>query len=501
LEPLTLITEIKPLLPSNLTGEQHQRLPFSQGQLLQGVVSAKVDAHQFTLEINGHKITAESSTQLQVGQKLDLQVASLTPRIELQVVSNNPINRWLGNSIPLLGQQSFLMPEVSVLAGDSRTMAQLSPASQETLLFYAKGMEANGAQNQLPTSKLTAQLLDLASKTTTTMPEQTVRGVYQEVSGLLQQFSHLASLTPNAAQQALHLAALFAQEAGGQGAEALSRLATASTFTPVDAGETEAFLTLLGRVVQNDSAKTISFSQLLPLAQEYATLPATHPLRQLLTFLIKTENEQTVPSLQQATGRQIEDYLNRLGINMEHLLAENKPEEAARTLKFALLELAQQAGTVEKSSVAPDQLAKTLELYQLLQIRLANESLFFLPLPFSFLQQGFLLVDADHSQGQSETEPDQAGQSDKTVALHLQLEGLGNLQVDIHQKEAHLTLRFLTENVEKAKFVAEFRAELEQWITTGSLDSVQFLVGAQEPVKTLLKKIATGDTGIIDTRA
>jgi len=55
--------------------------------------------------------------------------------------------------------------------------------------------------------------------------------------------------------------------------------------------------------------------------------------------------------------------------------------------------------------------------------------------------------------------------------------------------------------VEKAKFVAEFREELEQWITTGSLDSVQFLVGAKEPVKTLLKKIATGDTGIIDTRA
>ncbi len=208
-----------------------------------------------------------------------------------------------------------------------------------------------------------------------------------------------------------------------------------------------------------------------------------------------------MPSFQQATGRQIENYLNRLGINMEQLLAENRPEEAARTLKFALLELSQQAGTVEKSTVAPDQLAKTLEMYQLLQIRLANESLFFLPLPFSFLQQGYMLINADHPQGQSEPEPDRVGQTDKTVELHLQLEGLGNLQIDIHQKEDQLTLRFLTENVEKAKFVAEFREELEQWITTGSLDSVQFLVGAKEPVKTLLKKMTSGDTGIIDTRA
>jgi len=185
LEPLTLITEIRPLLPAQLAGEQHQRLPFSQGQLLQGVVSAKVDAHQFTLEINGHKITAESSAQLQVGQKLDLHVASLTPRIELQVVSNNPINRWLGNSIPLLGQQSLLMPEVTVLAGDSRAMAQLSPASQETLLFYAKGIEASGTQDTLPTSKIAVQLLDLASKITMTVPAQTIRGTYKEISGLL----------------------------------------------------------------------------------------------------------------------------------------------------------------------------------------------------------------------------------------------------------------------------------------------------------------------------
>ncbi|WP_319588642.1 hypothetical protein [uncultured Desulfobulbus sp.] len=465
------------------------------------MVSAKVDAHQFTLEINGHKVTAESSAQLQVGQKLDLQVASLAPRIELQVVSNNPINRWLGNSIPLLGQQSLLMPEVSVLAGDSRTMAQLSPASQETLLFYSKGIEANGTQNELPTSKIAAQLLGLASKITTTLPGQTIQETYKELSGLLQQFSRIPTLSPNAAQQAMHLAALFAQEAGGHWPEALSRLATASTIAPVDAGETEALLTLLGRMVQNDPANPISFSQLLPLTQEYTTLPATHPLRQLLTFLIKTENEQTVPSFQQATGRQIENYLNRLGINMEQLLAENRPEEAARTLKFALLELSQQAGTVEKSTVAPDQLAKTLEMYQLLQIRLANESLFFLPLPFSFLQQGYMLINADHPQGQSEPEPDRVGQTDKTVELHLQLEGLGNLQIDIHQKEDQLTLRFLTENVEKAKFVAEFREELEQWITTGSLDSVQFLVGAKEPVKTLLKKMTSGDTGIIDTRA
>ncbi len=197
----------------------------------------------------------------------------------------------------------------------------------------------------------------------------------------------------------------------------------------------------------------------------------------------------------------MEEYLNRLGINMEHLLAENETQAAGRTLKFALLELSQQAVTSDKSTVSAEQLIKTLEAYQLLQIRLANDALSFLPLPFSFLNQGYLLVEDDHSGGQQESGQNQADQADKTVELHLQLEGLGNLQINIRQKEDHLELRFMTENVEKAKFVAGYREDLEQWITSGRLDSVQFLVGAKEPIKTLLEKITSGGTGMIDTRA
>jgi hypothetical protein len=136
----------------------------------------------------------------------------------------------------------------------------------------------------------------------------------------------------------------------------------------------------------------------------------------------------------------------------------------------------------------------------LLQIRLANESLFFLPLPFSFLLQGYLLIDTDRFRRQAE-EKQQTGQADHTVELHLRLEGLGNLHIEIRHKEDRVTLRFLTEDVEKAKFFAGFREELEQWITHGSLDSVQFLVGAKEPVKTLLEKIMSGRAGVIDTRA
>jgi len=502
LEPLTLITEIKSLLPARLAGEQHQRPPFSQGQFLQGVVSAKGDAHRFTLEINGLHITAESQAQLQVGQKLDLQVTALTPQVELQIVSNKPINRWLGNVLPLLGQQTHLMPEVTAFAGDSRLMSQLSTTAQETLRFYAGNAGGFGSADALPASVTTARLLDLIGQIAPAPPGQQLQVPNQEISGLLQQLILAPSITAATAEQAAHLAELFAQTAFRQEAAALSPSSPAPASVPVAAGEADTLLAVLEKTPQNVSLTNANtFSQLIALVQEHAILPTAHPLRQLLALLVQIRSEDQPPFNQQGTGPQMEEYINRLGMTMEHLLADNKPEEAVRTLKFALLELSQQAGTAEKTIAAPDQLVQTLELYQLLQIRLANESLLFFPLPFSFLQQGFLLVDADRSGEQSKTGREVNGQADQTVELHLQLEGLGNMQIDIHRHEDRIALKFLTEDTEKAKFIANFRDELEGWIASGSLESVQFLVGAKEPIKTLLEKIMSTNAGMIDTTA
>lgn len=497
MDPLNPITEIKPLLPAQLAGEQQQRLPFSQGQLLQGLVSAKGEGQQFTLNIGGLSLTAESSVPLQVGQQLDLQVTSLVPRIELQVVGDNSVNRWLGITIPLLGQQSILMPEVSTLADNTQALSLASRATQETLLFYANkaGGETQAATVSAP---LFVQLRDLLSTIPIPLAGQNLQDTYTKIGALLQQFALVPSMPPVTTQQAAQLAPLFTDQVASSGTEGIPVATAAASDTPATLTGTPPLLTAPDRFLTNGSALPPSLSILAPLIQESVRLPATHPLRQLLTFLIQTESASTQPDKLNATGRQLEEYLNRLGINMERLLAENKPEEAAKTLKFALLELSQHAEVTEKSSVAPGQLAKTVELYQLLQLRLASESLFFLPLPFSFLQQGYLLADAESSRKQGGAESKPTGEK---VALHLQLEGLGNLQIDIHRQDGHVTLRFLMEDAEKARFIAENRAELEQWLTTDRLDSVQFLIGATEPARTLLKMIAGDGAGIINTRA
>ena len=55
LDPLTLITEIKPLASTHFAGEQHQRLPFAQGQLLQGVIRPKTIRISLPLKLTGTK--------------------------------------------------------------------------------------------------------------------------------------------------------------------------------------------------------------------------------------------------------------------------------------------------------------------------------------------------------------------------------------------------------------------------------------------------------------
>ena len=185
-------------------------------------------------------------------------------------------------------------------------------------------------------------------------------------------------------------------------------------------------------------------------------------------------------------------------MNLERLFAEGRQEEAVRTLKFALLELGQQLPAGERGTVQADQLVRSIELFQLLQIRLAGESLFFLPLPFSFLDQGYLLVDADRGH-----DPDRQGDepAHQRCELHLRLEGLGNLQISVHQADGRLAVRFLAEDSERARFLADHRGELERRLSAEAPASVQFLVGAREPVGSLLERIVRGVTGMVDTQA
>ena len=503
----TPILRIQPLLPAYQSGGQEQRTPFSfsQGLLLQGVISAKTGANLFTIDIGGRQVLAESTAQLQVGQKLNLQVTTLTPQVELQIVSSSTtVNRMIGNAIHLIGQQTDIFPGLTDLAGKSAQLPQLSTLSQETLQVYANSManQTPGTTAPQVPAQLSEQLLSKTLAAFTAPQSPNIQTIYEEIGTLLQQLAQLSSLPTPTAQQATTLAAVFTQISTllqSTGAPLQAATGATALLTTVDT------VSLLEQTAQRypDNPQIQSLiGRLILMLQANPTLPATtDPLLQLLGLLANLNSEPTQGQPLQLDGKQLQQFVDRLGMNMERLLADGNPEKAAQTLKFALLELSQQMHAGGKNSVQIDQIIKSIELYQTLQIRLANESLSFVPLPFPFLNQGYLLIDTDRSKRESEENSGAADTTAQLYEMHLQLEGLGNLQIDIRQQDGRVALKFLTEDTERAKFIAGFRDELEQWLTTASVESAQFLVGAKEPVKSLLEKIMSGATGMVDTKA
>ena len=470
-------------LPAYQSGGQ-QQAPFSQGQLLQGVISARTGTGQFAIDIGGRQVLAESNTPLQVGARLDLQVTALVPRVELQILPN-PVHRMIGTTIHLIGQQGATLPALTGLADQSAHLPGLSGTSRETLQYFAalagRTTPADGSAPPL------SQLLGRTAALLTSAPGSERTALFAEIGSQLGQLAQGGTLAPEPAARAAALATLFTNLA--------ARPAAGQALLP--AGVDPAPLATLLATGQGQPAQLLH-TALLPLLANAGTAGGA-PLAQLVTLLAELESAGTTTARRPLPdGNQLHEVIDRLGVNMERLLAEGRQEEAVRTLKFALLELGQQLPAGERGATQADQLVRSIELFQLLQIRLAGESLFFLPLPFSFLDQGYLLVDADQGR-----DPDQEGEAppSQRYELHLRLEGLGNLQISIQQVEGKLALRFLSEDVERARFLADHRGELEQHVSGAELASVQFLVGAREPVSALLERIVHGVTGMVDTRA
>ncbi len=504
MEPLTIINEVKALQPALQSGDQQQRPPFTQGQLVQGIISAKSGTNLFTLDFDGFQMQAESTSLLQVGQKIDLQVAALTPRVELQIVSS-PVNRLIGNAIHLISGQHTIFSDLAVLADQSEHLPHLSSNTRETVQFFAQNLNTSiqGGPTPQPQDQLVMQLFKQTAEILAMplqSPDRTM--LSSKTSTLLQQLAQNPSLPPETAKFLSSLAAVINRPTGSQPSTPFAQPAAATAAALLPTVDNTQMLARIGALLENEPSVHNLVRQLLPLLQENNTQPATQSFQQLIALLASLDSEQLPKDTPQIDGSQLEKIITRLGINTEQLLAQGNREDAVQTLKFSLLELSQQLSQADKSTVQADKIVKSIELYQLVQLRLASESIFFMPLPYSFLDQGYLLVDADRSGEDAKSTSDRQEKSATTYTLHLQLQGLGNLEIKIFQKNDQIAIQFLAEDGERAKFLAGYREELNQWLTAVDLDSAQYLVGSREPVKALLEKIVQGGvTGMVDTNA
>ncbi len=287
----------------------------------------------------------------------------------------------------------------------------------------------------------------------------------------------------------------------------------ASTKIPLQPGqqlsvqvqETTPQITL--KVISDILPQTIGKSIHL-LDQQNTLLPQLQSLNQQIkgSPLISQSSKNILNLFTQILGQkpikplhqeQLRMVLQKTGINFEQSLASGDKKEAATTLKSVLIEIMNKFTGSEKIQKQASHLVKTIELYQTLNLKLSNDSLFFIPLPFPFLDHGYLLISPDDN---DQTDPTKKDLSRK-YSLHLKLEGLGDLQIDILKNNEKVSLKFTAQDPERAVFLKSLEEELQEWLTALQLESVSFHSGAENPVKHLLSKITVNQSGLLDTRA
>lgn len=177
------------------------------------------------------------------------------------------------------------------------------------------------------------------------------------------------------------------------------------------------------------------------------------------------------------------------GFYLETELLQGKQKDALASLKLSLLNLQKELG----EDVAEP--LRRLELFQLCKARLGEDQIQFLPLPFSELEEGYLLAE------QQEDEANRESKKGLNLSVSLRLSALGNVRIDmLYSLEQGLQMQIAGENSEKKTYLESCADELRQSVQTVALNTVSFSADAQLPARQLQKRLMPEMNRMLDAR-
>jgi hypothetical protein len=195
-------------------------------------------------------------------------------------------------------------------------------------------------------------------------------------------------------------------------------------------------------------------------------------------------------------GAILKQLIDRLGLNLEHLLAKGDKDAAVLTLKAALLEMAHSFSSAEHLAKATQKILTTLELFQFAQLQTSSTSQLIVPIPLPFVEQGYLIIEqqeeGDGSSGSEATE--------NRFSLHLTMSDLGNLRINLLHNPEGLFIRFHADSQEKADFIAAHSADLKAAITEIPFISLAFSSDASDPINDLIRQLLPEGNSMLDTK-
>jgi len=229
---------------------------------------------------------------------------------------------------------------------------------------------------------------------------------------------------------------------------------------------------------------------------DIATLSA--PTRNILDFFSTTLQQQNVLDHNDG-GTVLKQFIDKLGLSLEHMLANQNKTAAAENLKAALLEILNTFRNSESLAENTEKLLNTIELFQLAQLYNTQDRQFILPLPLPFIEKGYLIVEYEERNNQEGN--DHENREYNRFSLYITMSDLGNIQIDFLQTKEALYLRFRTDSEEKTRFVEQFSEQLQETLSGSQNINISFSTDAPDPIADLLKRVISEEKSMVNTKA
>lgn len=248
------------------------------------------------------------------------------------------------------------------------------------------------------------------------------------------------------------------------------------------------------RILPRDSLHFL-FSSLNQLGTQQRFLQGIESLAQQTAFpTLKNLFAQLLQQLRQPPSSELLQTFNRnLGLYMEQALLAGDKEGALQSLQGQLLQHVTQG-----DDSAADTVLQKLLFWQLCHVRLSQAGYHFVPLPFTFLEQGYLLA-----QNQGGSAANSGGQTEQwKFSLFLELTNLGPIEAHLLQQEQSLYVQLAVAQEEAKPFLRSMVPTLCQRLEKLGWQEVSAHVrsGARYPDKALLQYLVPEGTHAVDQR-
>ncbi len=458
----------------------HNLLP---QQIIQALV-VEGGQNQIVLELGSQKLAAHTEQPLTSGQKLNLQVVSTDPQLKLQIVDK--VDPTLLRVLQLFDNRSDLGAQLSKLLltkpdgvalpqATAGTVNGQPSANQSDIGQTVQGQTVQGQNSSGNISG--SQSLSLQPTTAQPLPAIATPTIMAKPASLPHE---QLPVNLSAAKQNIDVNTI--QKGGQEPVSSPMVKATPAALTSAIP------TTVAASVINGITARTDGVLPIVGSAELQSSALVSSQWQQL-------QNLSTTlgSGMESADGRLVQNMARILGLDFEFLVNKDQLEQATHSLKGMAVAL-QDNGEV--SSVVRENaggITQQLEVMQLCRMRLAQDGILFLPLPFDFLQQGYVLFD---KKPQDDAQGGESGDSDGClVSLNLTLQQLGNMQVNLLFEQQVLYVRIMCHDDEVVKVVEEQCGELRQALQPFHVGSIKVTTGAEDPAVALLRHLQVEQDG------